>query len=123
MAKQFLFICLIVCGWLNSMTLFAQEARPTQTIRGLVIDAASDAPLSLASIKILNTDIPATATNTEGQFTLPNIPIGRYDLQVSFMGYETEIVKDIILTSAKEVNLEIRLKEHLGTLGEVIVRA
>ena len=123
MAKQFLIICFIVCGWLNTQTVFAQETRPTQTIRGLVTDVASDAPLSLASIKILNTDIPATATNAEGQFVLPNIPVGRYDLQVSFMGYETEIVKDIVLTSAKEVNLEIRLKEHLGTLGEVVIRA
>ena len=123
MAKQFLIICFIVCGWLNTQTVFAQETRPTQTIRGLVTDVASDAPLPLAGIKILNTDIPATATNAEGQFVLPNIPVGRYDLQVSFMGYETEIVKDIVLTSAKEVNLEIRLKEHLGTLGEVVIRA
>ena len=122
MMKHFSIICFIMFGWLNTITLFAQETIPTQTIRGLVIDAASAAPLSSASVKIISTDIQTTITNTEGQFVLSDIPVGRYDLQVSFMGYETEIVKDIILTSAKEVNLEVRLKERLSILGEVVVR-
>ena len=123
MTKQILIICFTVCGWLNTTTLFAQEALPTQTIRGLVIDAASAAPLSSASVKIINAESQTTVTNTQGQFVLPDIPVGRYDLQVSFMGYETEIVKGIILTSAKEVNLEVQLKECPSSLGEVVVRA
>ena len=123
MTKHFLTICFTVFGYLNTTTLCAQEAIPTQTIRGLVIDVASAAPLSSASVKIINTESQTTVTNTEGQFVLPDIPVGRYDLQVSFMGYETEIVKDIILTSAKEVNLEVHLKERLSSLGEVVVRA
>lgn len=107
MTKQILFICLIVCGWLNTMTLFAQEAIPTQTIRGLVIDAASAAPLSSASVKIINAEGQTTVTNTQGQFVLPDIPVGRYDLQVSFMGYETSISYRI---NCKNTSHEFALK-------------
>lgn len=122
MTKQIFIICFTVCCWLNTITLFAQEALPTQTIRGLVIDAASAAPLSSANVKIINAEDQTAVTNDKGQFVLPNIPVGRYDLQVSFIGYETEIVKGTILTSAKEVNIEVQLKERLSSLGEVVVR-
>ena len=123
MIKQFLIISLTICGWLNTAAVSAQEKLSMQTIRGLVTDAASGMPLSSATIKIVDAENKTTATNAEGLFVLPDIPVGRYDLQVSFMGYENRIVKDIMLTSAKEVYLEVNLKERFGTLDEVVVRA
>ncbi|MBC7829363.1 MAG: TonB-dependent receptor [Chitinophagaceae bacterium] len=55
---------------------------------GRVIQAASDMPLQGASIYI--SDIKAgVATNSDGRFTMKNIPPGRHLVEISFVGYST----------------------------------
>lgn len=58
-----------------------------------------------------------------GHFRFKNIPIGRYDIQVSYLGYEPVAMKEILLTSTKEVNCDIALVESSQKLEEVVVRA
>ena len=38
------------------------------------------------------------------------------------MGYETGVFREILVTSAKEIYLEIPLKESVNELNEVVVR-
>ena len=104
---------------LLSVQLFAQQ--PTQTIRGTVVDEASNMPLAYSTVGLQNTSI-GTTTDSLGNFTLKDVPIGRYDLVVSFMGYEPVIIREIQLTSAKEVFLNITMKEKAITLEEIIIR-
>jgi hypothetical protein len=91
-----------------------------QNIRGLVKDAASEQPLAFATIMLLNTE-RATSTDSLGHFILKNIPVGRYDVKVTFLGYETSITREVLLSSSKEMYLEISLKENVSQLKEVIV--
>lgn len=58
-----------------------------------------------------------------GRFALPKVPVGRHSVQASFMGYESATVREILVTSAKEVYLEIALQESVNELSEVVVRA
>lgn len=97
---------------------------PRQTIRGTVKDAASGSPIPYASVVLLNTQ-PQTGTTTDslGNFRFNNIPVGRYDIQVSYLGYEPVIMKEILLTSAKEAYCDIPLSETPQNLGEVVVKA
>ena len=103
-----------------SARLFAQQ--PTQTIRGTVIDEASDVPLAYASVSLQNTTI-ATTTDSLGNFILKNVPIGRYDIIVSCMGYSPAILREIQVTSAKENFLNVTMKETTGILDEVVIKA
>jgi hypothetical protein len=100
--------------------LFAQQ--PTQTIRGTIIDAESNMPLKYASIGLENTTI-GTVTDSLGNFTLKNVAVGRYNIIASFLGYEPVVLKEIQVTSAKEVVLNITMKETTSTLGEVVIKA
>jgi len=103
-----------------STQLFAQ---PTQTIRGTVVDNASNIPLEFASVVVLNTiPLMGTKTDTSGTFSIPNMPIGRYDLQVQFVGYESEIIREVIVISAKQTFLTIQLKENTHMLGKVVIK-
>src|SRR5690606_16448313 len=61
-------------------------------------------------------------TDESGSFTIEHIPVGRYDLEVSCIGYETAIVKEILLSSAREVYLEIMLTESFTVLDEITLR-
>ncbi|MBJ7429264.1 MAG: carboxypeptidase-like regulatory domain-containing protein, partial [Bacteroidia bacterium] len=102
-----------------SLSIYAQQ--PTQSISGTVIDMASNAPLPFVTIIIQNTN-KGTTTDSLGNFTLQNITIGRYNIQASMIGYERFILKEIQVTSSKEVFLNISLKENVKSLRGVVVR-
>ncbi len=115
-----LFILLV----LSSATLLAQSESQilSQTIRGIVTDKASGFPMSYATVHLSDMTDKATTTDENGQFTLGNVPVGRHTIEARFVGYEPTIFKEILVTSAKEVYLEIPLKENIQELGEVVVR-
>jgi hypothetical protein len=88
-----------------------------QTVRGTVAEATTQMPVPFATIQLTGGAMPA------GTITLTGILPGRYDLQVSMTGYETNILKEIAVGGAKEVVLNILLKESVSALGEVVVTA
>ena len=96
----------------------------TQTVRGVIIDADTKSPLVGTSIIIdgLEPLVGATA-NYNGVFRLENVPVGRYNFKVSFIGYEPYIVSEVLVGSGKEIVLDIELRESSQTLSDVLVRA
>ena len=95
----------------------------TQTIKGQVVDAVTQEPLPFATILIMDTS-PAlgTTTDIDGNYILDGIALGRYNLQFSFIGYNPVVVPELVLTSAKEVILDVQLKENAKLLDEIVVR-
>ena len=97
---------------------------PTQTLSGSIFDEVSMVPLSYASISILGTaPIVGTVSDLEGRFSFIDLPIGRYDLEVSYLGYESKIIREILIQSGKESTLEIGLKEDVLSMNEVVIQA
>ncbi|MDO6602134.1 TonB-dependent receptor [Arenibacter palladensis] len=95
----------------------------TQNIKGSVIDNSSKETIPFATITIIGTDpIIGTTSDMDGNFILNNVPIGRYDLQISYLGYEPIIMPEVIVTSAKEVVLTIALTESAFALSEVVLK-
>ncbi len=106
--------------WLN--TAKAQE--PTQTIKGTVIDKQAQSTLPGVSIVIIGSDpIKGTTTDTDGKFKLTDVKPGRYDLKISFMGYKEIVLPNILVTSGKEVSIDVGLEENVNSLNEVVIDA
>ncbi len=107
----------------NSEHIPQSGGRPVQTLRGVVNDRASGHPIPYATIQL--TDIPELGMTCDslGRFALSKVPVGRHSVQASFMGYEPVTVREILVTSAKEVYLEIALQESVNELSEVVIRA
>jgi hypothetical protein len=98
-------------------------AQPLQTIKGVVIDEVSKAPLAGASIVVeLNGKPVGTTTAADGSFRLANVPTGRLSLKVSLLNYEDQVLPNIILTAGKEAALTIGLTEKINALTNVVVR-
>lgn len=97
---------------------------PRQTLRGVIKDAALGTAIPYANVVLSNTTPQiGTTSDSLGYFSFNRIPVGRYNIQVSYLGYEPASVKEILLTSAKEVYCEITLAENSHKLNEVIVHA
>jgi len=108
----------------SSYNLKAQNTSTlTQTIRGQVVDKETQVTLPGATVVVLETDLRnATVTDGDGYFTIKNVPIGRYGIQASFMGYENQTISDIQVTTSKEVVLNFQLEEQAFSLEEVVVK-
>lgn len=114
MKRQLTFTLLFVTGFLNASTL-------TQTIRGKVVDQETKAPLYGANVMLAGTSL-GSATDENGQFKIEYVTLGRYDVRVTYIGYETLIVPEIAVDSGKEVVLNLKMKESIVYTQAVVVR-
>ncbi|MEZ5016412.1 MAG: TonB-dependent receptor [Flavipsychrobacter sp.] len=112
-------IGLAILSLLLATQVIAQSQ--TQTIFGTITDDASQSPLIGATIVLANNSSLGTVTDEYGNFRLVGVPIGRQAVQVSYTGYETRVIPDIIVTAGKEVGLNITLIESVKKLDEVTV--
>ena len=110
--------------WLLLAAIVSYSQNLTQTIKGTVMDKDSRRPLAGATVSIADDSIQQAAlTNDKGEFILLNIPVGRQRIQCTYSGYENYITDNIIVSSAKELELVIELEQHYKQQSEVIVKA
>lgn len=95
-----------------------------QTIRGRVIDVDSETSLIGVTLFIEGSNpIIGTITDNDGYFKFPELPIGRYNIVVSYMGYENKVIPNLLMGAGKELYLDIELTESVENLDEVVVAA
>lgn len=117
-----LFFLVIVFMSLFSGSLFAQEL--SQTIKGRVVDVDTEIPLPGATVIILESDpLIGSTTDLDGFFRLDQVPLGRYNLRISYMGYDPVFISELVVGSGKEVVINPMLKESTVELGEVVITA
>ncbi len=88
-----------------AICVFAQE---TGNITGRINDAEIGKTLSGANVRIESLNRSAGA-DTDGRYSLRNIPAGVYSIKVSHIGYSTQIIDDVEVQAGMETALDIRL--------------
>ncbi len=102
--------------------LHAQEL--TQTIKGKVIDA--DSKIALIGVNILvktKEELVGATTDIDGYFKIKKVPVGRNDIEISYLGYEPITMNAVLLTSGKELFLNVEMTESTVDLETVVVKA
>jgi hypothetical protein len=121
MYRVFIIVLVVIC---TCFSLLAQTTinipSASQIIRGKVIDFVSEQPVVAASITLFNSK-KGTQTDIDGSFSFGKMPIGRYQLQVSSVGYASQTISELLLESGKEMVLEIRLHASTNQLAESVV--
>jgi len=84
----------------------AVAPRPTSgRLSGTVLIKNTDKPIEYAAITLHNlrdsSIVTGTITNEDGIFILDKIPFGRYFAKVSFIGYKTAVINNIVITPQK----------------------
>ncbi len=92
----------------------------TQTLRGTIRDSDTQKPIEAAHVVILNTEpLLETISNQNGEYRIENVLVGRYDIKISFTGYEDKIVSNSLIKSGKESILIIELQTSIVNLKTV----
>lgn len=120
MKKSFLILLLMV----GAVGYAFSQASLTQTIRGTVVDATTDFPLVGANVYIIGSTPPVgVTTDLNGNFIIKDIPLGRIDLEISYISYKSQIVNNLSLSAGKEVVVNAKLEESAISMDEVVVYA
>jgi len=91
----------------------------TGTVRGSVLDSASERPLANAQVLVVGTAI-SRFTNAAGRFELANVPAGEHLVRVSLIGYGG-VERTVVVTEDATVPLEIRMTSTAISLDEIVV--
>ena len=113
---------LVIITLILSPVLFAQSL--TGTIRGKVVDKNTEEPLiGVLVAATLDQKTQNRITDETGSFRIENVPVGRYTIRFSYLGYEEAVVTQLEATSSKQVVLDIAMEEKITTSSTIVVRA
>lgn len=113
-------ICIVFISVLFVEDVAAQNL--TQTIQGKVFDNFTETPLPRVNIIVIKDSIlMGTSTNSDGEFLIKNLPIGKYTIKASFIGYENFIKDNLNLGSGRAINIDINLNVMAQSLDEISV--
>ena len=109
---------------LYASSLLAQSSG--SGISGFVYDE-SGKPMEAATVSVKNTATgfgTTTSSDKKGYFTLRDLPVGTYNIEISAIGAQPTVLKDNVLNLGDRLVLhKITLSKNATTLSEVTVRS
>ncbi len=115
MKKFYFIIVMLMAGMLTNA-----QSLP-QVVKGTITDKISEKPLAGASVSIEGTSLSSSA-DANGFFFLKDVPVGRIKVNITFVGYQTASIPEVLVTTGKEVVLDISLEQNIASLDEVLVK-
>ena len=117
MIKQF-YLLFLVCA---SHFIFGQL---TQTVKGRVVDKVTGIGLPGAVVQVKSSlnNLVATSDNN-GYFKLKEVPLGRHSFLYTYTGYKPVPLSDVIISSGKEIVLNVEMEESTVSMEEVEIKA
>lgn len=114
-------VCLLRWLWLAaSVSLFAAfgyAQNATGTITGTVTDPAG-ATIAGAMVQAKNAETGAqyqAASTTAGNYTIPQLPVGTYELSVSSPGFKTFVRSGIMMAAAQTARIDVMMEVGAAT--------
>lgn len=101
--------------------------RGNATIVGIVQDNDSKKPVEFATVALISVatgkPIDGAMADDKGRFTISKVAVGKYRLQVSFLGYEQKLVPDITVSADNaSVNVGVvTIASDTKKLNEVVI--
>jgi hypothetical protein len=100
--------------------IFAQ----TQTVKGTVKDMDSQTPLPGVNVILIDSDpFQGGVTDMDGNFRIDEVPVGRQNFLIKFIGYKSQTIPNVLVTAGKQVVLNVQLEESVEALNEVVITA
>ena len=115
--KRALYVgALLVCA------LSMLSAQNSGKISGLVKDAETGEPLIGVNVIVLGTSL-GNPTDIDGNYFILNVPVGKYEVQASMVGYAKVTKTDVIVNLDKTTTLNFSMSPSVVMQKEVIIEA
>lgn len=89
-------------------------------IQGIVYDKYTEEPIPYVDVILQNTQMGA-ATDEEGRFFILNIPPGTYTVECSYVGYQTTIIKNVVVMVDQTTRLTVEIVQTMIEMPPVTV--
>lgn len=112
MKKIYVVASLILCSFI----IHAQEEF-VQNIKGQITEATTGLPLIGASVFIIDSEpLIGSSTDENGYYSFERLPVQRYSIGCSYLGYKSQIASNQLLTTGKELVIDFAMEEDLVTV-------
>ena len=108
---------LLLLSLLISSSLFAQ----TGILSGYIKDKQTQMPISAASIQIEGANLGAIS-DENGLFSIKDLPTKTYNIKVTCIGYEAQVIYNIVIASGNSEVLTVELLSNSKNLAEVLIK-
>jgi hypothetical protein len=112
------FVLIILAGFYHPVL-----AQVVQTVKGKVVDKVTGIGLPGAIVRLKSSVASSTITDNNGYYKLKDVPVGRQSFLYSYTGYKAVPLNDVIITSGKEMVLNVELEESAVFMDEVVVNS
>ncbi|MEZ7925001.1 MAG: carboxypeptidase-like regulatory domain-containing protein [Flavobacteriales bacterium] len=91
------------------------------TLKGTIteFDTGESVPMANIVIELNGTVVNGAVADFDGKYTIKPIDPGRYTVKVSFIGFATKEIRDVLVSSNKITFINAGLKMESDVLGEV----
>lgn len=118
--RAVLCLAVLVLTATASTRLFGQAAAGAASISGRITDA-SGASIPAATVTVKNTETSATqttVTDSQGRYTVPDLPIGAYQIEASKTGFQNSLRSGVTLTvgAAPVIDLQLSVGQSSQTV-------
>lgn len=99
-------------------------AQVNQSVKGRVIDNETQISIFGARVQVFIDDTTKSylaVTNIDGEFSIKEVPVGKHQMRVSYIGYESSMIT-IIVISGRETVQTIYMQERANEMSEVIIQ-
>jgi outer membrane receptor protein involved in Fe transport len=96
------FIFVLIFSLIPILSIAQIGSRASATVSGQVIDNSDNSPMGAATISVMDKETGSVLTgaisDAKGKFQIPDVPFGVYDINISFLGYNTVKLDSISIT-------------------------
>jgi len=103
------------------MTSLSVFASPAGKIAGRVYDASTRTHLVGANVVVLDTDLGGAA-DPAGTFIIRDVPAGTYSVEVSMIGYRTQVKTSVVVEPGRSTELVFKLSPSAVQMAGITVR-
>lgn len=90
------------------------------TVRGFIYDAENGEPVPFVNVIVMNTDNVGAASDENGFFSIPEVPVGDQRFILTFIGYDT-LYHPITVVAGQIYNLKLIMRQSGVALGPVTI--
>ncbi|WP_234733676.1 TonB-dependent receptor domain-containing protein [Tellurirhabdus bombi] len=131
-----IFTCFITCAWaqqpasppkLPSVLPTLKPNAKGFRITGVVMDPTLNKPVEFATVALLDPEtgkpVGGITSDENGKFAINNVAAGTYKVVISFIGYESKTINNVLVSAEKpDVALgDVQMQADNRTLNEVVV--